>query len=36
MKMLAGETWADNIVKLSLEHETDGPLGVIYLDLFRR
>ncbi|EIE23493.1 zincin [Coccomyxa subellipsoidea C-169] len=28
-----GEAWADNIQKLTLVHEDEGPLGTIYLDL---
>ncbi len=33
MVVAAGEAWADNIQKLTLVHEDEGPLGTIYLDL---
>ena len=32
----AGEAWADNVQKLRLEHEDEGPLGTMYLDLYPR
>ena len=32
----AGEAWADNIQKIALEHEDEGRLGVVYLDLYPR
>jgi len=32
----AGESWAPGVQKMSAVHETDGELGVIYLDLFPR
>lgn len=32
----AGESWAPGVQKMLAVHETDGELGVIYLDLFPR
>ncbi|DBA74265.1 hypothetical protein WJX77_002438 [Trebouxia sp. C0004] len=34
--MLPGESWAPGVQKMLAVHETDGELGVIYLDLFPR
>ncbi len=34
--MSAGESWAPGVQKMLAVHETDGELGVIYLDLFPR
>ena len=31
-----GETWSDNVRRLDVIHETEGPLAVIYCDLFSR
>ncbi|CAL8472167.1 g11709 [Coccomyxa elongata] len=31
-----GEAWADGIQKLRLEHDDEGPLGTMYLDLYPR
>ena len=32
----AGEGWAERVQKLALEHEDEGRLGIIYLDLYPR
>ena len=32
----AGETWSSEVRRLDVIHETDGPLAVIYCDLFSR
>lgn len=32
----SGETWSQNVRRLDVIHETDGPLAVIYCDLFSR
>lgn len=32
----SGETWSNNVRRLDVIHETDGPLAVIYCDLFSR
>ena len=32
----AGEGWAERVQKLALEHEDEGRLGTIYLDLYPR
>lgn len=34
--MLPGESWAADVRKMVAVHDTDGELGVIYLDLFPR
>lgn len=34
--LTAGESWAPGVQKMLAVHETDGELGVIYLDLFPR
>ena len=31
-----GETWHPSVVKLSVDHETEGTVGYIYCDLFQR
>lgn len=33
---IAGESWAADVRKMVAVHDTDGELGVIYLDLFPR
>lgn len=35
-QVAVGETWAPNIFKLGVYHETEGLLGYIYCDLFER
>ena len=32
----AGEAWAERIQKIALEHDDEGRLGIIYLDLYPR
>ena len=31
-----GEIWHPSVVKLSVDHETEGTVGYIYCDLFQR
>lgn len=31
-----GETWHPSVIKLSVDHVTEGTVGYIYCDLFER
>ena len=31
-----GELWHRDVFKVEVEHEDEGPLGIVYMDLFQR